>query len=148
VMEGYWGDPERTARGLVTNRFAGPLNDLLYRTGDLAKEDEDGNYRLLGRRDAQVKSRGYRIELGDVEAALYAHPDIIECAVVAIPDELITNRLKAFVVMQGEPDPKALTRHVAERLPSYMVPDSFEFMDGLPKTSTGKVERRALAIVK
>ena len=148
VMQGYWGDVERTARSLLPNSFAGPLHDRLYRTGDLVQEDEDGNFKFLGRRDAQVKSRGYRIELGDIEAALYAHPDIVECAVVAIPDELMTNRLRAYVVTRGDSDAATLTRHLAERLPGYMIPDSFAFMDTLPKTSTGKVERRALALVK
>ena len=148
VMQGYWGDVDRTARSLVSNLFAGPLHDRLYRTGDLVQEDEDGNFKFLGRRDAQVKSRGYRIELGDIEAALYAHPDIVECAVVAIPDELMTNRLRAYVVTRGDSDASILTRHLAERLPAYMIPDSFAFMDTLPKTSTGKVERRALALVK
>ena len=148
VMQGYWGDADRTARGLVPNTFVGPLTDRLYRTGDLVQEDDDGNLRFLGRYDAQVKSRGYRIELGDVEAALYAHPDTVECAVVAIPDDMITNRLKAFVVTRGEPDSQTLIRFLTERLPAYMIPDSFEFMDTLPKTSTGKVERRALTLVK
>ena len=144
VMQGYWGDPERSARGLVPNPFAGPLTDLLYRTGDLVQEEADGTYRFLGRRDSQVKSRGYRIELGDIEAALYAHPEIVECAVTAVPDELITNRLKAFVVLRSEVDASTLARFLADRIPGYMIPDQFEFMDALPKTSTGKVERRAL----
>ena len=148
VMQGYWGDPERTARSLMPNHFAGPLSDHLYRTGDLVRLDAQGNYRFLGRRDAQVKSRGYRIELGDIEAALYSHPDIVECAVVAIPDDLVTNTLRAYVVTRGNADTATLTKHLAARLPSYMIPDAFAFMDTLPKTSTGKVERRALALVK
>jgi amino acid adenylation domain-containing protein len=147
VMQGYWGDPERTERGLIVNPFAGPLVDRVYRTGDLVQEDEDGNYRFLGRRDNQIKSRGYRIELGDIETALYAHPDVVECAVVAIPDELVTNRLKAFVVTRREMDKNELVRFIAAKIPPYMVPDMIEFRDALPKTSTGKIARRSLSIV-
>jgi amino acid adenylation domain-containing protein len=146
VMQGYWGDPERTARGLIDDPFIGSLKDRLYKTGDLVQEEEDGNFRFLGRRDTQIKSRGYRIELGDIEAALYAHPDIVECAVVAIPDELVTNRLKAFVVVRGERQKADLVRFLSDKVPAYMVPDMFEFRDALPKTSTGKIERRALSM--
>jgi amino acid adenylation domain-containing protein len=147
VMQGYWGDPERSRRGLVPNRFAGPLTDNLYRTGDLVQEDADGDYKFLGRRDAQIKSRGYRIELGDIEAALYGHTDVVECAVVAIPDELVTNRLKAFVVTRGELGRDDLVRFLSGRIPGYMIPDIFEFRDALPKTSTGKIARRELSVL-
>ena len=90
-------------------RAEAPAPQRAYRTGDLVQEMEDGNYRFLGRRDTQIKSRGYRVELGDVEAALYAHPAVDECAVVAVPDELVTNRIKAYVatrdaVSKAEPD--------------------------------------------
>lgn len=146
VMQGYWGDPERSARGLIAGPFAGPLTDRLYKTGDLVEEQEDGNFRFLGRRDSQIKSRGYRIELGDIETALYAHPDMVECAVVAVPDELVTNRLKAFVVVRGDLGRDDLVRFLSDKIPAYMVPDSFEFRDVLPKTSTGKIERRALSM--
>jgi amino acid adenylation domain-containing protein len=145
VMHGYWGDPERTARGLISNLSGSPLTDRAYRTGDLVQEDVEGNFRFLGRRDTQIKSRGYRIELGDIEAAIYAHPNVVECAVVAVPDELVTNRLKAFVVARDGLEREGLVRYLGERIPAYMIPDTFEFRDLLPKTSTGKIERRALA---
>lgn len=144
VMRGYWGDPERTGRSLVPHPFRTDVSDPVYRTGDLVEEMGDGNLRFLGRRDAQVKSRGYRIELGDVETAIYAHPDVVECAVVAVPDDLVTNRLKAFVVARGDLDEAGLTRICAERIPRYMVPETFELRDALPKTSTGKIDRQNL----
>jgi amino acid adenylation domain-containing protein len=140
VMHGYWGDPERTARSLSI----GSSGERRYRTGDLVVKDSDGNFLFLGRRDAQIKSRGYRIELGDIESALYAHPDVVECAVTAIPDETISNRIKAYVVVRngvGEPD---LVAFCQERLPRYMIPELFEFRTELPKSSTGKIARRAL----
>jgi acyl-coenzyme A synthetase/AMP-(fatty) acid ligase len=144
VMQGYWGDTERTAQNRIENTFSAGLTDPVYRTGDLVIEDPDGNYTFLGRRDNQIKSRGYRIELGEIETALYAHPDIRECAAVAIPDEMITNKIKAYVVSDGGLDPRSLTSFLGERIPKYMVPGDFEFRDSLPKTSTGKIDRQTL----
>lgn len=144
VMLGYWADAERTARGLFPNPFGGELRDPVYRTGDLVREDPDGNYRFFGRRDAQIKSRGYRIELGEIEGALYAHPAVVECAVTAIPDELITNRIKVYVVTRVPVEKGELIRFCAERIPRYMIPELWAFPEVLPKTSTGKVDRQAL----
>ncbi len=144
VMHGYWGDPERTARTLIRRIDERGIPERIYRTGDLVRLEPDGNYRLLGRLDTQIKSRGYRIELGDVEAALYAHPSVEECAVTAVPDELVTNRIRAVVVTREAIDANALAKFCSERVPRYMVPEIFEFVDALPKTSTGKVDRQAL----
>ena len=144
VAAGYWGDAERTARSFLANPFS-PAQDRTYRTGDLVRRAADGNFIFIGRGDHQIKSRGYRIELGDVEAALAAHPRVEECAVVAIPDEVVGNRLKAFVVA-NDPGLKEgdLVKFCAERLPKYMIPEFFEFVTSLPKTSTGKIDRRVL----
>lgn len=144
VMQGYWGDEERTRRSLLVNPVAPEKGDLVYRTGDLVRQDDEGNYRFLGRRDTQVKSRGYRIELGEVESALYSNPSVIECAVLAMPDELITNRLVGCVVAQDDIDTGALVRFCSERIPKYMIPHDFHFRGALPKTSTGKIDRQAL----
>jgi amino acid adenylation domain-containing protein len=144
VMQGYWGDPERTARALVADPTGGS-GDPMYRTGDLARELADGNLVFLGRRDAQVKSRGYRIELGEVEAALLAHPSVLEVAVVAAPDELVTNRLRAVVVAEDTTGPE-LSAFCRRRLPRYMVPEEFSFVEALPKTSTGKIDHRSLEV--
>jgi amino acid adenylation domain-containing protein len=144
VMQGYWGDLERTSRSLVANPVMEHVRDPAYRTGDLVTLQPDGEYVLLGRRDHQIKTRGYRVELGDIESALYAHPAIEECAVVAVPDELITNRIKAYVVARDDVDGPALVRYCSERLPKHMIPETFEIRDALPKTSTGKVDRQAL----
>lgn len=144
VMLGYFGDPERTARSRVPNSFTEGLSDPVYKTGDLVIEEPDGNYTFLGRRDNQIKSRGYRIELGDIESALYAHPEVKEAAAVAVPDEMITNRIMAYVVADGGLDDRALASFLNERIPKYMVPGEFEFRDVLPKTSTGKIDRQSL----
>jgi amino acid adenylation domain-containing protein len=145
VMQGYWGLPDQTADALVPDPLGKPQADRVYRTGDLVRQEADGNFLFLGRRDAQIKSRGYRIELGDIEAALYAHPSVVECAVAAVPDDVVTNRIMAYVVARGELDRSELARFCAERLPRYMIPETFEFREALPKTSTGKVDRRSLA---
>jgi len=145
VMQGYLGDPEKTAARLVSNPVGGVLDQPVYRTGDLVQPSADGSYRFLGRRDDQIKSRGYRIELGDVEAALHAHPGVIECAVVAVPDELVTHRLEAYVHARGELQASELIKFCSERIPAYMLPEAITLTGALPRTSTGKVDRRALA---
>ena len=144
VMQGYWNDPARSATALVPHPFL-EVGDPVYRTGDIACLGSDGMYTLLGRRDQQIKSRGYRIELGEIETALYAHPSVVECAVTVVPDQLVTNRVKAHVVVRDGLEEADLIRFCSERIPSYMIPEMFEFIDRLPKTSTGKVDRRLLS---
>lgn len=145
VMQGYWGDAERTAATLLRDRPGAENGYPVYRTGDLGHLDGEGNWIFLGRRDSQIKSRGYRIELGDIEAALNQHPGVVECAVVAIPDELATNRIKAYVVARSPLGPDGLAQHCFDRLPRYMAPELWELCDELPRSSTGKIDRRALA---
>jgi amino acid adenylation domain-containing protein len=145
VMHGYWGDPVKTERALIADPTGRGLRDVAYRTGDLGRLGEDGNYTLLGRRDHQVKSRGYRIELGEIETAIFAHPDVLECAVLAVPDPIVTNRIHAFVSGPPGLTEREIVRVCGERIPPYMIPDHIEMADALPKTSTGKVDRQALA---
>lgn len=140
VMRGYWNDPDRTERALV--RLPG-TRGLFYATGDLVRVDGTGVHHFLGRRDDQVKSAGHRIELGEVETVLHSHPSVAECAVLAVPDPDITNRIVGCVVAPGVSAAR-LARHCAQRLPPYMVPHRFELLDSLPKTSTGKTDRRVL----
>jgi amino acid adenylation domain-containing protein len=146
VMHGYWGDTEPTKRALVPDPRKGHRG-IAYRTGDLVRQRADGSYRMLGRRDHQIKSRGYRIELGEIESALFAHPDVVECVVIAVPDPLVTNRIKAYVVGRDEMEERDLIRFCRERILSYMIPEQIEFRESLPMTSTGKVDRQALASI-
>jgi L-proline---[L-prolyl-carrier protein] ligase len=143
VAQGYWNAPELTAEAFVIDPGPG-LDGRWYRTGDQVEQRVDGNLRFIGRRDHQVKSRGHRIELGEIESTLFEHPGVFECAVVAVPDELVTTRLHAFVVVADGVDESELARFCAARLPSVMVPESFAFRDALPRTSTGKVDRQVL----
>ncbi len=146
VMQGYWGAPERTALVLQPVEVAPGRTDLAYRTGDLVREGPDGNLEFLGRRDHQIKTRGYRVELGEIEAALHGHPAVDEGVVIAIPDEEITHRLRAIVVLKpgAAIDEAGLRQHLSLTLPRYMVPETIEFRGTLPRTSSGKVDRRAL----
>jgi L-proline---[L-prolyl-carrier protein] ligase len=148
VMQGYWNDAARTARSLRALAVAGGANG--YGTGDMVRRRPDGALEFLGRRDHQVKTRGYRVELGEIEAALLAHPAVDEAVVIAVPDEEITHRLKAIVVVTAGPavDAQALKQHCATTLPRYMVPETIEFRAALPRTSSGKVDRRALERVE
>jgi amino acid adenylation domain-containing protein len=140
VMQGYWGDPERTRLALVPDPRGG---GLAYRTGDLVRLRPDGELDFLGRRDSQVKTRGFRVELGEIEAVLAQHPEVEECAVVAVPDEETTTRLRAFVTVAGGVSVHELVRFCRAKLPFYMVPE-LVLSGPLPRTSTGKVDRQTL----
>ena len=147
VTSGYWGDAEKTARSVVPHPLHSPSSEKVYRTGDLVVLRSDGDYDFVGRRDSMVKSRGYRIELGDIESALYLLPGVREAAAVAIPDPEIGCRLIAFVVPH-QPDGLSvlsIQQHCSERIPKYMIPEKIILCDGLPRTSTGKVDRTRLA---
>jgi amino acid adenylation domain-containing protein len=146
LMKGYWGLPERTAEVLLRRRMPPTMTEeTVYRTGDRVRALPDGNYIFLGRRDHQIKTRGYRVELGEIESVLYRHPDIEEAAVVAIPDEEIGNRIKVFVVRRCDTLKKGdVEVFCGQRLPKYMLPSAIEFCDCLPKTSTGKVDKKKL----
>jgi amino acid adenylation domain-containing protein len=147
VTYGYWADAEKTKKMVVPNRFQGNFNENMYRTGDLVTLAEDGNYYFQGRRDSQIKSRGYRIELGDIESALLSHPGVREAAAIAIPDELVGNRIKAVVAAHETQKLKIaeLQQFCGTLIPKYMIPELIEFCDSLPKTSTGKIDRVRLA---
>jgi amino acid adenylation domain-containing protein len=148
LMKGYWKMPEKTKEVLVPYVFNPHVGEeIIFRTGDIVKQDTDGNYIYVGRRDHQIKSRGYRIELGEIESNLYSHPDIEEAVVIAIPDEQINNRIEAIVVAKEGSNLKQndLQYFCAERLPKYMIPENIEFSrTSLPKTPTGKIDRNLL----
>lgn len=143
VMQGYWGDPEKTAKVLVPHPLEAQSTSIVYRTGDIVTLDDKGNYIYVGRQDGMIKTRGYRVELGEIETVLYAHPSVKEVAVLPVPDEILGNRLRAVITTQ---EGSVLTREqilefCGQKLPRYMIPDIVEFRDFLPKTSTGKTDR-------
>ncbi len=146
VAQGYWGDQEKTDKVFINNPLQNDFVDRAYRTGDMVTLDDEGNYIYMGRIDHMIKSRGYRIELGEIEAAIYSHPKVKEVAVIAVPDDLITNRIMAVLVLNKNQEISAsdLRMFCAIGLPKYMIPETIEFMDELPKTSTGKLDKPAL----
>jgi acyl-coenzyme A synthetase/AMP-(fatty) acid ligase len=141
-MRGYWNLPEQTARAF----FVDAAGTRWYRTGDVVRTDDAGDFVFLGRRDRMVKRRGYRVELGEIEAGLYRHPAIREAAVVATSDEEAGVRIRAFLSCRDGQRLSLiqLKRFCAENLPLYMVPDTLDFVDALPKTSTDKVDYQSL----
>jgi acyl-CoA synthetase (AMP-forming)/AMP-acid ligase II len=117
----------------------------VYRTGDLVRLRADGDYDFVGRRDLQIKSRGYRVELGEVEAALNADPSLDVAVAVAVPHEDWGKAIVAYVVpSDGAVTEIDVKRAAARRLPRFMVPVGVEVREHLPRTSTGKVDRRSV----
>ncbi len=142
VMSGYWNLPERNAEAFLVDA----AGRRWYRTGDVVVEAEGGIYLFRGRRDRMVKRRGYRIELGEIEAGLAAHPAVREVAVVAAPDETSGVVITAFLGCHDGARPTIieLKRFCLERLPRYMAPDRFRFVDRLPRTATDKIDYQTL----
>ncbi|MEU1588450.1 amino acid adenylation domain-containing protein, partial [Micromonospora sp. NPDC005710] len=134
LARGYAGRAELTAERFVANPFE--PGERMYRTGDLVRWTSGGELDYLGRTDDQVKIRGFRIELGEVQAAVVAHPDVTQAAVVVRGDRLV-----AYVVGG---DGAGVREFVGQRLPQYMIPAAVVALDALPLTSSGKLDRRAL----
>lgn len=133
VGGGYLHDPVRTADRFVTI----PDEGMIYRTGDLAKRLPCGTFEFRGRADHQVKVNGFRIELGEIEIALANH-DAVREAVVTARDQKLTAHIR------GEATAAGLRDHLASRLPAYMIPAEFRFVETYPLTPNGKVDRKAL----
>jgi amino acid adenylation domain-containing protein len=147
LARGYLNRPALTAERFVPDPFGEEPGARLYQTGDLCRYLPDGAIEFLGRVDDQVKIRGFRIEPGEVEAALGRHPGVRECAVVAQQDgDAPSPRLVAHVVREPRASPTAreLRAFARERLPDHMVPSLVVFVDALPRTPHGKLDRRAL----
>ncbi|MFL6253448.1 MAG: amino acid adenylation domain-containing protein [Pyrinomonadaceae bacterium] len=141
---GYLNQPELTAEVFLPSPFSNDPQDILYKTGDLGRQLEDGNFEFLGRKDQQVKIRGVRVELREIEDLLLRHPTVKDVAVVDRDDAEGGKYLCAYVVPDGETTTAALKEYLAEHLPEYLVPSAFVLMEALPRTLTGKVDRRVL----
>ena len=148
LARGYLNRPELTAEKFVPSPFSEVPGARLYKSGDLAKYQANGNIEFVGRIDHQVKIRGFRIELGEVEAILLQHPKLKAAIVIAREDRPSDKRLVAYVV--ARPDVTIaggeLRDFLRERLPEYMIPTAFVELSSLPLTRNGKVDRRALPV--
>uniref|UniRef100_UPI00124E708A non-ribosomal peptide synthetase n=1 Tax=Gemmobacter serpentinus TaxID=2652247 RepID=UPI00124E708A len=146
LARGYVHRPDLTAQAFIPDPFGAP-GARLYRSGDLARFLPDGSIEYLGRIDDQVKIRGFRIELGEIEARLRAQPGLRDALVIARDDIANDRRLVAYLVAgDGPRDSDALRQALLDSLPDYMVPAHFVWMDALPVTLNGKVNRRALPL--
>jgi amino acid adenylation domain-containing protein len=146
VARGYLNRPALTAEKFIPDPFGTKPGARLYRTGDLARYLPDGDIEYLGRMDHQVKIRGFRIELGEIETALSRHP-IVKDVVVSIREDISNDkRLVAYVVLNQQcPAPvDELRRALKEKLPSFMIPNTFVLLEALPLTPNGKIDRKAL----
>ncbi|MDX3317636.1 amino acid adenylation domain-containing protein [Streptomyces violaceoruber] len=140
MAEGYDRLPRLTAE-----KFADTEGGRVFRTGDLARQSEDGRLELLGRMDDQVKIAGYRVELGEVEARLLEVPGVTGAVASGLRGAGGHQRLVAHLTCDGEPPTAAAIRaHLGDRLPYYMVPAAFTVIDAIPLTHNGKVDRRSL----
>ena len=143
VTRGYVGRPGMTAERYLPDPFEPGAR--MYRTGDRARWLPTGELEYLGRLDHQVKVRGHRIELGEVEVALRRHPVVRDAAVNVHDDGTHGRQLAAYLVVDGEaPSAMDLRLWLLERLPDYMIPSAFVTLEALPRTTSGKVDRKAL----
>jgi amino acid adenylation domain-containing protein len=146
VAQGYLAQIDKTEECFVNNPLNSGQTEKIYRTGDLVRIDDHGNFVFCGRKDHLIKSRGYRVELGEIETVFSAIDGIKTVVIIPIPDELIGNRLYAILV-PSEPcsmNRDDILQHAYRNLPTYMIPEKIEFRDGLPMTSSGKIDRQKL----
>jgi amino acid adenylation domain-containing protein len=146
VARGYGGQAALTAARFVPDPYGGP-GARMYRTGDLARRAPDGNLAYLGRIDRQTKIRGYRVDPVEIEGTLLSHPAVTGAVVTAATDVSGRTYLTAHVTgeLAGVTD-AALRAHLAMTLPFHMMPRRFARIDHVPTTSSGKTDRRALAV--
>ena len=145
LARGYLNRPELTAEKFVIDTLSGRPGARLYRTGDLARILPGRDLEYLGRLDAQVKVRGFRIELGEIESVLTSHPDVRQTAVVIREDVGGEKNLVGYVVCGLErPTVQSLRNFLRVKLPDYMVPAHIVFLEEIPLTPHGKLDRRVL----
>jgi acyl-CoA ligase (AMP-forming) (exosortase A-associated) len=149
VSMGYWGQPELTARILRPHPFLPPElgnEEKVCYSGDLVKMDDEGFLYFVGRRDTMIKSSGFRISPTEVEEVLFQSGEIRQAAVIGIPDDVLGQSIKAFVVPRdGVPiEQRSLLDFCAGKMPRHMLPKEVEVLDELPKTTSGKVDYPAL----
>jgi fatty-acyl-CoA synthase len=137
VMAGYWRDPGATAQA---------IRDEWFHTGDIATIDDEGYILIVDRAKDMVLSGGESIATAEIERVLYQHPAVLECAVIAVPDDTWGEVPKAIITLRDSQDvtEREIVDHCSEHLAGFKVPKSVEFADSLPKGGTGKILKKAL----
>jgi amino acid adenylation domain-containing protein len=146
LAPGYWKRPELTAEKFVPSIEG---SGRMYQTGDVGRFTSNGEIEVLGRADAQIKLRGYRIELGEIETCILNAPGIRASTVMLREDTPGFPQIVAYIVWQAEAQGRTddLRRHLSDRLPDYMVPQTFIVLDAMPLLPNGKIDRKALPSV-
>ena len=146
VAQSYRGRPDLTAEKFIANPFDENGQDRLYRTGDRVRRLPNGDIEFLGRQDTQVKIRGFRIEPDEIAAVLRSHAGVTDAVVVVHGNDHLDKRLVAYCTgsQDQHPTDEELRSFSRSKLPNYMVPSSFEFLERFPVTPNGKTDRKAL----
>ncbi len=143
VMKGYWNAPEKTARVFRQDRYSGET--LLY-TGDFFKQDDEGYLFFIGRKDDLINCRGERLSAKEIEDIICEKKEVIEAAVIGVPDETLGQAVKAYVSCDKniQITEKDIIKHCKINLEPFAVPKYVEFVDSLPKTDNGKINKLTL----
>lgn len=144
-MQGYWKDPELTAKTYRNTSY--PSARMLY-SGDYFSQDEKGFLYFLGRKDDMIKCKGERISAKEVENNICAMEGVAEVAVIGLPDEILGQAVKAYIVPApgAELTERRVLKYCSENMESSMVPRYIEFMEELPRTPNGKIDKKQLKI--
>jgi amino acid adenylation domain-containing protein len=144
VMRGYWRKPAETAERLKPGALPG---EMYLHTGDIFRTDAAGYLYFVGRKDDIIKSRGEKVSPREVENILYGIDGVLEAAVIGVPDPILGQAVKAFVVLKAgyEYSERDIIRHCLAHLESFMAPKQVAFVDALPRTDTGKISKRGLS---
>ncbi len=137
IMKGYWNQPDETAKVLKP--------DGLH-TGDLARTDEDGYLYIVSRKSDMIKSGAHRISPKEIEEILAEHDEIVESAVIGVPDEILGENIKAVIVLKDKSNAtqRDILKHCRINLPAFKIPKIVEFRESLPKTPSGKIKKHVL----
>lgn len=149
LADGYIQLPELTTKKFISNPFDDGISCRLYRTGDVVRQREDGNIEFVGRSDSQIKIRGQRLELGEVESVLRGCPEVEDCAILVLKDQVGEDYLAAYIVPAHESVALAEIRaHCRQKMPNFMIPSRFITLQKMPLSTNGKLDRRALAQIR
>lgn len=143
VMQGYWNDPEETARSFRPGHYRG---EIMLHTGDLFRRDEEGFLYFVARMDDLIKTKGERVSPKEIENALCALEGVAEAAVIGVPDDILGKAIKAFIVPAHNRllDKAHVQAYCRKTLEPFMVPKYVQFVEGLPKSNSGKIDKKNL----